>query len=296
MRRTFRLRTQDRPRVVRHLADTEDNRGTYYTQISGARSVTDPEEERVLIRLWQRHWDTRARDIVVQSHLRFVVRQAHRKTRDHNTLPDYIAAGNLGLLKAIQPGHFNTERVPYIRFLTYAGTWVYKEMMDQDYASSSTVHIPTHKQKKQRKMAHAQRMAAAVHGPRSEAATAVECATYPVIRIEDVCDEDLCADIEIASDYHAKQLSDLLEAALSQLPTREATIIRLHYGVRDEPRSLEQIGKIMSMTPERVRQIKVGALKLVRAHLESDVLRRDLEGDSVLRGLISGPAESASIP
>jgi RNA polymerase sigma factor (sigma-70 family) len=296
MSRNPRPRTQDRPRAVRHLADAEDGRGAYYARIGGARSVTDPEEERVLIRLWQRHWDARARDIVVQSHLRFVVRQAHRKTSDRSALQDYIAAGNLGLLKAIQPGHFNTERVPYIRFLTYAGTWVYKEMMDQDYASSSTVHIPTHKQKEQRKLAHAQRVAATVHGPRSEAATSVECVTYPVVRIEDVCDEDLCAGVEIAGDYHAKQLSDLLEAALSQLPTREATIIRLHYGVRDEPRSLEQIGKIMSMTPERVRQIKVGALKLVRAHLEGDVLRRDLEGDSALFGLVSEPAEPAPTP
>ncbi len=284
------------PRTVRHRADAEDGRGTYYAQIGGARSVTDPEEERVLIRLWQRHWDTRARDIVVQGHLRFVVRQAHRKTSDRNALQDYIAAGNLGLLKAIQPGYFNTERVPYVRFLTYAGTWVYKEMMDQDYASSSTVHIPTRKQKEHRKLAYAQRVAATVHGPRSEAATSIEYVTYPVIRIEDVCDEDLCASVEITNDYHAKQLSDLLEAALSQLPTREATIIRLHYGVRDEPRSLEQISKIMSMTPERVRQIKVRALRLVRARLEGDVLRRDLEGDSALFGLVSESAEPASIP
>lgn len=286
----------DLPHKVRPSTNTEDGHGTYYARVGGARPVTDPEEERVLIRLWQRHRDACARDIVVQSHLRFVVRQAHRRTSDRNALQDYIAAGNLGLLKAIQPGHFNTERVPYIRFLTYAGTWVYKEMMDQDYASSSTVHVPTHKQKEQRRLARTQQVAATVHGPRSEAATSVECVTYPVVRIEDVCDEELCAGVEIASEYHAKQLSDLLEAALSQLPAREATIIRLHYGVKDEPRSLEQIGKIMSMTPERVRQIKVGALRLVRAHLETDVLRRDLEGDSSLFGLVTEPAEPASTP
>lgn len=139
-------------------------------------------------------------------------------------------------------------------------------------------------------------MAAAVHGPQSDAATSVECVTYPVVRIEDICDEELCAGVETASDYHAKQLSDLLKTALSQLPIREATIIRLHYGVRDVPRSLEQIGNIMSMTPERVRQIKVGALKLVRAHLEGDVLRRDLEGDSSLFGLINESVGPVSTP
>lgn len=291
MGRSFHPRTNDRPRVIRHLADEEDSRRSYYASVGNTRAVTDPGEERVLIRLWQRHQDARARDIVVQSHLRFVIRQAHRKTNDHNALQDYIAAGNLGLLRAIESGHFNPERVPYIRFLTYAGAWVYKEMMDQDYASSSTVHIPIHKQKEQRKQAHAQRMAATKHGPHSDAASATEYVTYPVVCIEDLGDEELCAGVEIASEYHAKQLSDLLEAALSQLPTREATIIRLHFGVRDEPRSLEQIGKIMSMTPERVRQIKVSALRLVRCSLESDVLRRDLEADSALFGLVNEPTE-----
>lgn len=282
--------TFDRPRVVRHLAEEEANRHSYYASLGNIRAVTDPEEERVLIRLWQRHRDARARDLVVQSHLRFVVRQARRKTADRIAIQDYIAAGNLGLLRAIEPGHFNPERTPYIRFLTYAGTWVYKEMMDQDYASSSTVHIPTHKQKKQRKQAHAQRIAAAQHGPHSEAASAVEFVTYPVICLEDVRDEELDAGVETASEYHVKQLSDLLEAALSQLPTREATILRLHFGVRDAPRSLEQIGKIMTMTPERVRQIKVVALRLIRRVLESDVLRRDLEADPSLFGLVNEPA------
>lgn len=296
MSRNNRPKVQGRPRAVRHLVDEEDGQGAYYARIGTTRPITDPEEERVLVRLWQRHGDVRARDVVVQSHLRFVVRQAHRKTSDRGALQDYIAAGNLGLLKAIQPGHFNTERVPYVRFLTYAGAWVYKEMMDQDYASSSTVHIPTHKQKQQRKLAHAHRIAAAIHGPQSDAVASIKCVTYSVVRVEDVCDEELCANVEIANDYHAKQLSDLLEAALSRLPAREATIIRLYFGIRDEPRSLEQIGKIMSMTPERVRQIKVSALRLVRAYLEGDVLRRDLEGDSALFGLVSEPARTASIP
>lgn len=245
---------------------------TYYARIGRARSVTDPDEERILVRLWQRLKDARARDLVVQSHLRFVVRQAHRKTKDRSALQDYIAAGNLGLLKAIEPGHFDPDRRPYIRFLTYAGTWVYKEMMDQDYASSSMVHVPTHKQKEQRRQAHAHRVAEMTYGPESKEAVAAEYVRHGdlVIGLDTVSDEELCADTEIDSDYHAKQLADLLEGALSQLPPREATIIRLHFGVKDEPRSLEQIGKIMAMTPERVRQIKVVALRLVRQYLEAD--------------------------
>lgn len=267
------------------ITPSGDNRA-YYARIGQTKSVTDPQEERILIRLWQRLRDTRARDLVVQSHLRFVVRQAHRKTKDRHALQDYIAAGNLGLLKAIEPGHFDPDRQPYIRFLTYAGTWVYKEMMDQDYASSSMVHVSVHKQKEQRRNARALRIAAAIHGPRSPQAEAAQHTTYPVIRLDDVRDEDLSADVEIASDYHAKQLSTLLETVISKLPVREATIIRLNFGVKDEARSLEQIGKIMGMTPERVRQIKVSALRLIRRHLESDIGFSDLVTESSVQAAL----------
>lgn len=234
--------------------------------------MTDPEEERILVRMWQRLGDARARDLVVQSHLRFVVRQAHRKTKDRAALKDYISAGNLGLLKAIEPGHFDPDRRPYVRFLTYAGTWVYKEMMDQDYASSSIIHVTTHVQKEQRRRARAHRVAETTFGPGSREAKDTEyvCYTDRVLSLDEINDDQLSANVGIADDYHAKQLTDLLDGALSRLPQREATILRLHFGVKDEPRSLEQIGKIMSMTPERVRQIKVAALRLVRRYLEAD--------------------------
>jgi RNA polymerase primary sigma factor len=245
---------------------------SYYAKISRTRSMTDPEEERILVRMWQRLGDARARDLVVQSHLRFVVRQAHRKTKDRAALQDYIAAGNLGLLRAIEPGHFNPDRQPYVRFLTYAGAWVYKEMMDQDYASSSIIHVTTHVQKEQRRRARAHRVAETTFGPESQEAKDTEyvCYTDRVLSLDEIHDDQLSTDVGVADDYHAKQRTSLLEGALSRLPQREAMILRLHFGVKDEARSLEQIGKIMSMTPERVRQIKVVALRLARRYLETD--------------------------
>lgn len=263
------------PEVVpgKRPEDREDaGSRSYYATISRARFMTDPTEERVLVRMWQRLGDARARDLVVQSHLRFVVRQAHRKTKDRTALKDYIAAGNLGLLKAIAPGHFDPDRRPYVRFLTYAGVWVYKEMMDEDYASSSILHVTTHVQKEQRRRARAHRIAETTFGPGSQEAKDAEyvCYTDRVLSLDEVHDDQLGAEIGIADDYHARQLTDLLDGALSKLPRREATILRLHFGVKDEPRSLEQIGTIMSMTPERVRQIKIAALRLVRRHLEAD--------------------------
>lgn len=243
----------------------------YYNEISRAQLVDGPEEERRLVKRWQRNKDVRARDRVVQSHLRFVVKQAHKKTRDPEAVKDYIAAGNLGLLRAIEPGRFDPERKPYIRFLTYAGVWVYKEMMDQDYASNSLVHVPTHRQKEQRRQAHAHTQATLRHGANSEQARATEFIRHAdlVVTLDSVDDAELDNDSELANQYQQQQLRDTLETALSRLPSREALILRLHFGVKDEPRNLVQIAKMMEMTPERVRQIKVHGLQLLRQHLEA---------------------------
>lgn len=241
----------------------------YYNEISRTQMVDDPEEERRLIKRWQRNSDTRARDRVVQSHLRFVVKQAHKKTRDPEAVKDYIAAGNLGLLRAIEPGRFDPDRKPYIRFLTYAGVWIYKEMMDQDYASNSLVHVPTHRQKEQRRKAHAHTQAALKHGANSEQARATEFVRHAdlVVAIDSVDDTELDNDAELANTYHQQQLRETLETALALLPSREALILRLHFGVKDEPRNLVQIAKLLEMTPERVRQIKVHGLQLLKDRL-----------------------------
>ena len=288
----------DQPRRVTHSASdksqrAEDEGRSYYERIGQARTVTDPDEERILVRLWQRLRDTRARDLVVQSHLRFVVKQAHKKTKDRGALQDYIAAGNLGLLKAIQPGHFNPDRKPYIRFLTYAGSWVYKEMMDQDYASSSMIHVPTFRQKEQRKRARALRVAETTYGVESQEAKDVGYVSYVerVLSFDEVHDHELAADTGTISAYHGKQLSGLLEDALTKLPSREATIIRLHFGVRYEPRNLDQIGKIMSLTAERVRQLKEDALRMIRRHLIDKNLHLELENVNALEPSLEPPPE-----
>lgn len=243
---------------------------TYYNEVSRAPMIEDPDEERRLVKRWQAHKDLQARNAVVQSHLRFVVRQARKKCpRDPTAAEDYIAAGNLGLLRAIEPGRFDPDRNPYVRFLTYASAWIYKEIMEQDYTSSSVVHVPPWRQKEQRKKAHTHAHAQRVYGVESPEAARTAYARHDgtVIPLEAM---DELGDAEsLSTDYHRRQVQHLLDETLSKLPLREALILRLHFGMRDEPRNLMQISKIMDMTPERVRQIKVHALELMKGRLQA---------------------------
>ncbi len=239
----------------------------YYSEISRMSLVLDPDEEKRLIKAWQTRQDVKARDSIVQSHLRFVVRQAHKRTKDPEAVKDYIAAGNLGLLRAADK--FNWKRKPYIRFLTYAGWWVMKEMAEQDYTSSTLVHVPAHRQKEQRRNARAYRAAIQEHGPESEAVQSMNQGLPEgvVVTIEAARNTPDESDYEPTTMYGGERLRALLRTAIARLPPREQTVLNLYYGVKDEPRNLVQISLIMGICPERIRQIKINGMKLLQEDL-----------------------------
>jgi len=233
--------------------------------------VLDPDEEKRLIRAWQTRKDVRARDSIVQSHLRFVVRQAHKRTKDPEAVKDYIAAGNLGLLRAADK--FNWKRKPYIRFLTYAGWWVMKEMAEQDYSSSTLVHVPAHRQKEQRRNARTYRAALQAHGPENATVQAMNQGLPEgvVVTIEAARNTPDESDYEPSSSYGGERLRTLLRGAIARLPAREQTVLNLYFGVKDDPRNLVQISAIMGICPERIRQIKINGMRLLEEDLRNKI-------------------------
>ena len=252
-------------------ANTARISATYYAEISRTLSVENPEDEKRMLRAWQRRSDIKARDAIVSTHLRFVVKQAHKRTKDPEAVKDYIAAGNLGLLKAADK--FDVSRKPYIRFLTYAGWWILKEMSDQDYATSTLVHVPPHRQKEQRRRAREFRAAVQEYGPENEVVQKMNPGLPEgvVVNIEaarnTACDDDDAPN----SLYGGERLRALLRDAVDRLPAREQTVLNLYFGVKDDSRNLVQIAAIMGMCPERVRQIKINGMKLLHDALRDDV-------------------------
>jgi len=241
----------------------------YYTEISRAPCIEDPREERRLLRAWQLRGDIKARDAIIQTHLRFVVKQAHRRTKDLELVKDYIAAGNLGLLKAADK--FDLKRK--IRFLTYAGWWVLKEMSDLYYSTSSLVHVPAHRQKELRRNARAFSTAVCMRGP--EDADVLEMnpglPEGTVVTLDAAKDTPAHTDIEPEVAYGSVRLRSLLRAAVARLPVREQTVLNLYFGAKDDARNLVQIASIMGMCPERVRQIKLNGMRLLHDDLRDHV-------------------------
>jgi RNA polymerase primary sigma factor len=244
----------------------------YYAEIARTPLIDDPEEEKRLLRRWQQKKDVAARDAVVQTHLRFVVKMAHKRTKDPEAVKDYIAAGNVGLLKAADK--FEWNRRPYIRFLTYAGWWVIKEMSDQDYTTASLVHVPAHRQKTQRRQAREFRAAIQEHGPEAASVQAMnpglpEGVVTTLDAARNTPDEP---EVVPETSYGSDRLRTIVRESIARLPPREQTVLNLYFGVKDEARNLVQIAAIMEMCPERVRQIKINGMQLLQQELEEEML------------------------
>lgn len=268
-------------------ATTERVSAAYYAEISRTDSdpVLDPSEERSLLRAWQEDGDVSARDRVVTTHLRFVVKQAHRRTKDPEAVKDYIAAGNLGLLEAAD--RFNWRRRPYIRFLTFAGWWILKETSEFDYSSSTVVHVPPHRQKEQRRNARAYKAAVNEHGPDSAIVRGLdpghrEGVTVPMPDRGTKRRFDPGNDLPIAitekppsrkveSDCDARRIQAALRLAIAGLPPREQTVLNLYFGVKDEPRNMRQIAAMMGISDEWVRELKIRGVQRLHEALRGQL-------------------------
>jgi RNA polymerase sigma factor (sigma-70 family) len=241
----------------------------YFSDIAKTIPIRDAKVERKLIRRWQRHKDLSARDELVQSHLRFVVTLARKRSRDPDRLPDLIAAGNMGLIKAVDK--YDLRRKPATRFLTYAGWWIAKEIADEDYTTSSLVHVPIYRHKAQRRQAKLYQKALQSEGPDSPALRAMdrgypEGVTTEISGLRESADEG-AGNTSVTYSQHWS--NHHLRRVIGRLPPREQTVLNLYFGTKDDPRNLVQIASILGMCPERVRQIKINGVRLLRDALEA---------------------------
>ena len=231
-----------------------------------------------------RRGDEEALDKLVRSNLRFVVSVAKKYQNQGVALSDLINEGNLGLIRAAH----KFDETKGIKFISYAVWWIRQAILQALAEQSRIVRVPLNR-------------AGALHriGKRS-AALLQELGREPTV--EELADElDLSEDevrrtLSLSQthlsldapltpgednrllDYLPDQFSpgpddetydrallNTVEEALGTLKEREAKILRLYFGLdSQEPMTLEEIGSILGITRERVRQIKEKALLRLR--------------------------------
>jgi RNA polymerase primary sigma factor len=248
--------------------DTERIADLYYADLAKTGPVSAAEERRLIFR-WKQHQDLAARDALIRSHLRFVVSVARRLSRNPERLPDLIAAGNLGLLKALE--HYDTSKET--RLLSYAGLWIQSEMLREEYDASTSVHVPTHRKKAWRKRAKEFRRALAEYGPDSGQVRRLdpgqpEGTTVAMDSLRDAAADD---DGDSSGDrVEADNVRARVRQAISSLSPKRQTVLNLYFGMKDTPRNLEQIAALLDMSAERVRVLKASALEELKEILADE--------------------------
>jgi len=243
-------------------------------------------EEEVALARKIKTGDRNALETLIRSNLRFVVSVAKQYQNQGLTLPDLINEGNLGLIKSA--GRYDETRG--FKFISYAVWWIRQSILQSIAEHSRIIRLPLNKigsilkinnaftkleQEYQREpmpeeIAEMLKLETKIVEEALETANFHVSADAPVYENEN--DENTLYDTLINYSEPSPDLSLIddslkieISRALGTLGDREADILRFSFGLSGEyPISIDEIANLLGVTPERVRQLKVKALKKLR--------------------------------
>jgi len=241
--------------------------------------------------------DEAGRKRMIESNLRLVVKISRRYINRGLTLLDLIEEGNLGLIRAVEK--FDPELG--FRFSTYATWWIRQTIERSIMNQTRTIRLPIHVVKElnvylraarelTQKLDHeptAEEIAHMLDKPVADVKRLlrlnerVVSMDTPVASDSDTTMVDMIADIRVSDPSQLLQDTDIksnISVWLEELSEKQREVVARRFGLRGhESSTLEEVGREIGLTRERVRQIQVEALRRLRGIMEN----QGLSGDSL---------------
>ena len=239
-----------------------------------------------------RHLVTEAKNELVTRNLRLVVNIAKNYIGRGLPLLDLIQDGNIGLMKAVDK--FKYEKG--FKFSTYATWWIRQAITRGIIEQTKTIRLPVHIIELYNRVMKASRELTGQIGREPTNEEIAKKLAVPVRKVAEVFRaiqdpialqthigdektelEDFIRDKTSPSPYSDAERTDIseqIQRVLRTLTPREGTVIRMRYGIGvDSDHTLEEVGRYLSLTRERVRQIEATALRKLKSPQALRVLR-----------------------
>ena len=208
-------------------------------------------------------------------------------------MPDLIQEGNLGLMKAVDKFEYRRG----YKFSTYATWWVRQAVTRAVADYGNTIRIPVHMTESYNKIRRIKQKYLQEHGKQPSDNELAELSGVPLPKVQLLIqamrgvesidapigdDEDATKLDFVRGDeeqdpqrrFMVTAMEEEIKKSLDRLTDREATVLRLRYGIgTSHDHTLEEVGRSMGLTRERVRQIKEKAIRRLRQSNRSKLLK-----------------------
>ena len=277
--------------IARAVDEGRESLDLYLDEISRVPLLNREEEMELARKAFK--GDILAQEKLARHNVRFVVSVAKKFQNRGVPLVDLIGEGNLGLMTAARK--FDPDRG--VKFISYAVWWIRQAVQAAIARHGRPVRVPLNRtadlsrlgktttllKEKLGRMPTTDELARAT-GLTEEAVRSLSSLNTEAVRLDhptrdgdgnERMERFALAEQE-GTDAHtmASSQSADIEAALDSLPPRDAKVLRLYFGLDDgQPRTLEEIGRMMGVTRERIRQLRDRALVRLREGETGDKLK-----------------------
>ena len=274
------------------ISSTENNNShdplnQYMREIGKIKLLTKEEEIKLAEAIKQ--GDPKAVQEMVRRNLKYVITVANKYRGFGMSLQDLIEEGNIGLIQAAK--RFDVSR--NVKFITYAVWWIKQAIMHSLAEQSGTVKLPVKQAGKITKFnKKSQQMCQDMEREptQSEVAKSLGYGDDEINSIMRAYRTHLSLDTPLKNDDHTpyldllenqdhipyddqimqESLSEKVDQMLEDLSEREATILKMRFGFSGEVKTLEEIGKEIGLSRERVCQIEKRAKERLKSKLQNE--------------------------